>query len=228
MATGKFVSYLRVSTARQGRSGLGLDAQRQAVADYLNGGRWKLVKEFVEVESGGRNDRPELVKALAACRLYGATLVIAKFDRLSRNAAFLLKLRDEGVDFIACDMPDANRLTVGIMAVLAEHEREQISARTKAALAVAKRRGVKLGKPEHLTRKARQEGTRASAVVRGATAEKRAEDLAPILSELGAKRGASLKALARGLNAQGIPAPRGGTWSPVQVGRLLARIPQTA
>jgi DNA invertase Pin-like site-specific DNA recombinase len=182
------------------------------------------VKEFVEVESGGRNDRPELIKALAACRLYSATLVIAKFDRLSRNAAFLLKLRDEGVDFIACDMPDANRLTVGIMAVLAEHEREQISARTKAALAVAKRRGVKLGKPEHLTRKARQEGTRVSAAIRGSTADKRAEDLAPILSELGAGRGASLKALARGLNAQGIPAPRGGTWSPMQVGRLLTRM----
>lgn len=224
MATGKFVSYLRVSTQRQGRSGLGLEAQRQAVADYLNGGRWKLIAEYVEVESGKRNDRPKLAEALAACRLYGATLLIAKFDRLSRNAAFLLKLRDEGVDFVACDMPDANRLTVGIMAVLAEYEREQISARTTAALAAAKRRGVKLGNPAHLSRKARQQGTKVSAAVRGAKAERRANDLAPILADLKAHGAATLEALAAGLNARGLPAPRGGTWSAVQVSRLLARL----
>lgn len=224
MATGKFVSYLRVSTARQGRSGLGLEGQRQAVEDYLNGGRWKLVSEFVEVESGKNNDRPKLAEALAACRLYGATLVIAKFDRLSRNAAFLLTLRDEGVDFVACDMPDANRLTVGIMAVLAEYEREQISARTKAALGAAKRRGVKLGNPKHLTRKARGMGTEVSAKVRSAKAEQRAKDLAPILADLRAHGAGSLDALAKGLNDRGLPAPRGGTWSPVQVSRLLARV----
>src|SRR4051812_47360486 len=109
MAQGKFVSYLRVSTARQGRSGLGLEAQRHAVADYLNGGRWRLVGEHVEVESGRNVARVELQRALAACRLHGATLIVAKLDRLSRNAAFLLTLRDSGVEFVAADMPAANR-----------------------------------------------------------------------------------------------------------------------
>ena len=145
MAEGKFVSYLRVSTARQGRSGLGLEAQRQAVEDFLNGGNWQLVKEFVEVESGKNADRPQLAKAFQLCRLIGAKLVIAKLDRLSRDAHFLLGLEKAGVDFVAADMPQANRLTIGIMAVMAQHEREMISERTKAALAAAKRRGVKLG-----------------------------------------------------------------------------------
>src|SRR4051794_13540802 len=123
MVNGKFVSYLRVSTAKQGRSGLGLEAQRQAVAEHLNGGRWTLVAEHVEVESGRRNDRPALAKALADCRIHGATLIVAKLDRLSRNAAFLLTLRDSGVQFVAADMPQANALTVGILAVVAEAER---------------------------------------------------------------------------------------------------------
>src|ERR671936_413254 len=111
MAIGNFVAYYRVSTARQGRSGRGLDAQKKAVRDYLDGGRWKLVAEFVEVESGKQNARPELEKALAACRLHRATLIVAKLDRLARNAAFLLTLRDAGVDFVAVDLPEANRLT---------------------------------------------------------------------------------------------------------------------
>src|SRR5215208_2042297 len=140
MAEGRFIAYHRVSTAQQGRSGLGLEAQRQAVADYLNGGRWELLREFTEVESGKRADRPELAKALAACRVHRATLVIAKLDRLSRNAGFLMNLRDAGVEFVCADMPAANRLTVGIMAVVAEAEAEMISARTKAALAAAKAR----------------------------------------------------------------------------------------
>ncbi|WP_342779043.1 recombinase family protein [Methylobacterium terricola] len=145
MAAGKFVTYARVSTARQGRSGLGLDAQREAVRAYLNGGRWTVVGEFVEVESGRRADRPELARAVAACRLYGARLIVAKLDRLSRDPGFLRDLERSGVDFVAADMPDANRLTVGVMALVAEHEREAISARTKAALAAAKARGVTMG-----------------------------------------------------------------------------------
>ena len=146
MAEGKWISYLRVSTDRQGKSGLGLEAQRASVADYLNGGHWKLIKEFVEVESGKRaDDRPKLEAAFAACRLHGAKLVIAKIDRLSRDAHFLLGLDKAGVDFVAADMPNANRLTVGIMAMVAEEERRMISARTKAALAAAKARGKKLG-----------------------------------------------------------------------------------
>jgi DNA invertase Pin-like site-specific DNA recombinase len=145
LAEGKWISYLRVSTDRQGRSGLGLEAHRTAVADYLNGGRWKLIRQFVEVESGKRSDRPKLAEALAACRLHGAKLVIAKLDRLSRDAHFLLGLDKAGVDFVAADMPNANRLTVGIMAMVAEEERRAISARTTAALQAAKARGKKLG-----------------------------------------------------------------------------------
>lgn len=228
MASGKFVAYYRVSTARQGRSGLGLDAQRQAVQDYLNGGRWSLIGEYVEVESGKRNDRPELDKALAACRIHGATLVVAKLDRLSRNAAFLLKLRDERVDFVAVDLPEANRMTVGIMAVIAEHEREMISARTKAALAAAKRRGVRLGNPAHLDRRARRKGTGASAKVRAALAAQRAADLTPIVDELRSTGATSLRELARGLNDRGIPTARGKQWTAAQVQRLLARIQRIA
>ena len=145
MASGKWVSYFRVLTDRQGKSGLGIEAQQAAVADFLNGGRWKVLGEFIEVESGKRDDRPELAKAIALCRVHGARLLIAKLDQLSRDAHFLLGLEKAGVEFTAADMPNANRLTVGIMAMVAEEERRMISARTKAALAAAKARGVKLG-----------------------------------------------------------------------------------
>jgi DNA invertase Pin-like site-specific DNA recombinase len=150
MAQGKFVSYLRVSTDKQGRSGLGLEAQRKAVEDFLNGGRWTLLEEFVEVESGSRDGRPKLAEGLALCRLHGATLVIAKLDRLSRDAHFLLGLQKANVKFVAADMPEANEMVVGIMAVVAQAERKMISARTKAALAAAKARGRVLGRPENL------------------------------------------------------------------------------
>lgn len=220
----KFVSYLRVSTTRQGRSGLGLEAQRKAVLDYLNGGKWSLIAEHVEVESGKRNDRPELQKALADCRLHGATLAVAKLDRLSRDAAFLLTLRDAGVEITAADMPDANRLTCGIMAMIAEHEREAISARTKAALAAAKARGVKLGNPLHLNSHARRLGTAASARVRSARATQRARDAAATIAELRAAGARSLRELAAGLNDKHVPAGRGGVWHPSSVRRLLQRL----
>ena len=157
---GKFVAYYRVSTQKQGRSGLGLEAQRHAVAEFLNGGDWKIVGEFTEVESGKRSDRPELARALAMCRLHGARLVIAKLDRLSRNAHFLFGLQEAGVDFVAADTPHANRLTVGIMAIVADEERRMISARTKAAMAAAKARGVQLGgdRGTRLTAKQRAAG----------------------------------------------------------------------
>ncbi|MFN9545185.1 MAG: recombinase family protein, partial [Alphaproteobacteria bacterium] len=137
MAQGKFIAYLRVSTDKQGKSGLGLEAQREAVMRYLNGGSWDLVNEFVEVESGKRDERPQLAAALAACRRHKATLVIAKLDRLSRRVSFISAVMDSGVDFIAVDQPHATRLTLHILAAVAEHEREMISARTKAALAAA-------------------------------------------------------------------------------------------
>lgn len=222
MAEGRFVAYYRVSTARQGRSGLGLEAQRQSVADFLNGGSWRLVGEFVEVESGKRNDRPELVRALASCRVHGATLVVAKLDRLSRNAAFLLTLRDAGIEFVAVDVPGANRLTIGVLAVVAEAEREAISARTKAALAAAKARGKRLGNPAHLNLAARRLGTRASAKARQARAAQRTRDIAPIVEDLRAKGATSLRQLAGRMNEARIPAPRGGNWTAAQVRRVLA------
>jgi DNA invertase Pin-like site-specific DNA recombinase len=222
MAGRRFIAYYRVSSQQQGRSGLGLAAQQQAVRDYLNGGRGRLVAEHTEIESGKRNDRPELAAALAACRVHVATLVVAKLDRLSRNAAFLLTLRDSGVDFIAADMPEANRLTVGVLAVVAEHEREAISARTRAALSAAKARGVRLGNPAHLNPSARRLGAIASARVRQARAAQRAADLASTIAELRRSGASTLRALAQGLNGRGIPAARGGQWNAAQVRRVLA------
>jgi DNA invertase Pin-like site-specific DNA recombinase len=135
---GNFVAYYRVSTDRQGRSGLGLKAQQKAVQDYLNGGDWSLVEELTEVETGKRSDRPELAKALALCRKHKAKLVIAKLDRLSRNLAFIATMMDSGVEFVAVDNPHANKLTLHILAAVAQHEREMIAERTKAALASRK------------------------------------------------------------------------------------------
>ena len=140
---GKFVAYFRVSTDKQGKSGLGLEAQRKAVEDYLNGGTWSLVGKFTEIESGKRNERPELVKALAVCKRQKAKLVIAKLDRLSRNLAFIATLMDSGVEFVAVDNPHANKLTVHILAAVAQHEREMIAQRTKDAVQAAKARGVR-------------------------------------------------------------------------------------
>ncbi len=220
---GKFVAYYRVSTARQGRSGLGLEAQQRAVADYLGHNGWQVVAEHTEVESGKRDDRPELQKALAACRVHGATLIIAKLDRLSRNVAFTANLMDAGVDFVAVDFPTANRLTIHILAAVAEHEREMISARTKAALAAARARGVVLGNPENLTDAHRASGTAASAVARAAKADAFAQDVAPVVAEI-REGGAGLRATARGLNDRGVPAPAGGEWSAAQVRRILRRL----
>jgi DNA invertase Pin-like site-specific DNA recombinase len=223
MADGKWISYLRVSTDRQGKSGLGLEAQRTSVTDFLNGGRWKLIKEFVEVESGKRADRPQLEAALAACRLHGAKLVIAKLDRLSRDAHFLLGLDKAGVDFVAADMPNANRLTVGIMAMVAEEERRMISARTKAALAAAKARGTKLGGNRGVKPTAKMRALSTEALQRRADA--RAADIGPTVKALQAAGHTSLRAIAAGLNGQGIPTARGqGKWSAVQVARTLARL----
>jgi DNA invertase Pin-like site-specific DNA recombinase len=218
--TGKFVAYYRVSTQRQGRSGLGLEAQQTAVRNYLNGGDWRLVAEVTEVESGKRNDRPKLAEALKLCRLHGATLIIAKLDRLARNVAFISNLMESGVDFHAVDFPQANRLTVQILAAVAEHEAKVISERTKGALAAARLRGIQLGgynKHPHLSAKARKAGQEANR----AKATARATDLAPIITELQAAGATSLRAIAAGLNERGIPTARGGQWSAVQVARVL-------
>lgn len=217
---GAFISYLRVSTAKQGQSGLGLDAQRKAVTDFLNGGRWSPIAEYVEIESGANDERPKLAEALARCRLHNATLVIAKLDRLSRDAAFLLGLQKAGVRFVATDMPEANEMVVGIMAVVAQAERKMISARTKAALQAAKARGVKLGGDRGNLPQVAEKGRVAGLKVRKRRVEQRAADLAPIIAELRVGGATSLRKVAEGLNARHIPAPRGSRWSAVQVQRL--------
>lgn len=223
MVSGRFISYLRVSTDRQGRSGLGLEAQRAAVTDYLNGGAWKLAAEVVEIESGANTERPELNRALALCRAHRATLVVAKLDRLARDAHFLLGLHKAGVDFIACDMPSANRMTVGIMAVVAEEERRMISARTKAALAAAKARGQRLGGFRGRTGTA--EDTAKARLARACKAREQAQALAPILARLDPEGVASLRAVAAAFELEGVPTPSGtGSWTPTAVRRLRSRL----
>lgn len=222
---GKFVAYYRVSTARQGRSGLGLEAQKHAVAEYLNGGRWTMLKEYTEVESGKVNARPELEKALRQCKVTGAKLVIAKLDRLSRNAAFLLALRDSGVKFVAADVPDANNLTIGILALIAEHEREAISRRTKEALAAAKRRGVRLGNPNGARPILRaRKGNRAALAAIKARADEHAARLRPIVEDLQAEGIVTLAGIAGALNERGMQTARGGAWHASSVRNLIARI----
>ncbi|UZF95265.1 recombinase family protein [Bosea sp. NBC_00550] len=212
---GKFVSYLRVSTQRQGRSGLGLEAQRKAVTDFLDGGRWQLKQELVEVESGKHADRPQLQAAFEACKLYGATLVIAKLDRLSRDAHFLLGLQKAGVRFLAVDMPEANELVVGIMAVVAQAERMMISTRTKAALAAAKARGTKLGNPNGIRAMLPhiEGGRQRSRQVIQAGADERAQRLASVFLELEAQGVTSANATAKALTERGISTARGGQWT---------------
>jgi DNA invertase Pin-like site-specific DNA recombinase len=214
---GKFVAYFRVSTDKQGKSGLGLNAQRKAVLDFLDGGKWTLIDEFVEIESGKQNDRPELAAALAACKKHRAKLVIAKLDRLSRNVAFIATLTDSGAEFVACDMPHANKLTVHILAAVAEHEREMISDRTKAALAVAKARGKKLGNPKLAeARKRAVQGNKSAAA-------RYAANVLPVIREIRASGVQSLRGVARSLAARGIKTARGGEWTAVQVGDILRR-----
>ena len=220
MTNGKVVAYYRVSTKRQGVSGLGLAAQKEAVRGYLNGGAWSLVDEVVEVESGKRGGRPRLAEALALCRLHRATLVIAKLDRLARNVAFVSALMESDVEFTAVDFPQANRLTIHILAAVAEHEAAMISARTKAALAAAKARGVKLGGDRGNLPAVARQGHAAGLRVRRGKAADRAVALAPRLNAM-TLRGESLRGMARTLTGEGIPAPRGGPWTAAQVSRAL-------
>lgn len=203
----KFVAYYRVSTAKQGRSGLGLEAQRASVHAYVKDGR--IFAEYVEVESGKRNDRPELARAIAHARREGATLVIAKLDRLARSVGFIFALRDAGVRFIACDMPEANTLTIGLLAALAQHERELISERTKAALAAKKARGFVLGSPQNLTPAAT---IKAAAARRRRALEDPSNRRATELALLYRERGLSYEAISHTLNSNGHTARRGGSF----------------
>lgn len=209
----KFCSYLRVSTRRQGQSGLGLEAQRKAVERYLGEVGGELVEEFVEVETGKADNRPVLKGALARCKQLKATLVIAKLDRISRNVAFIANLMNSGVEFRAVDAPYANRFMLHILAAVAEHEREQISARTKAALAAAKARGVQLGRHGRVL--ADQNRARAQVFAR---------TLRPKLAEVLVNRPKTLAEIAAGLNERNMRSPEGGRWYPASVSRLLSRL----
>jgi len=210
--TTKYIAYYRVSTDKQGQSGLGLEAQQAAVASY----RDSIIAEFTEIESGKVDQRPQLAFALEQCRKHNAAILIAKIDRLSRDAAFLLALRKAGVDIVAADMPHAGTLEFGIRAVVAQHEREEIARRTKAALAAAKARGVRLGSPN----------PSAGGAVTAQAADDYAATVAPIVRSIVAKMGAaSLRAIAKQLQAESVQTPRGGTtWSPSQVSNLLQRL----
>jgi DNA invertase Pin-like site-specific DNA recombinase len=221
----KAIAYYRVSTEGQRRSGLGLEAQQASVRDFCQVRGAQLLAEFTEVESGKANNRPALGKALEQSRLTGATLVIAKLDRLSRNAAFLLTLRDSGTDFLAADMAEANAVTVGVMAVIAQQEREAISARTKAALAAAKARGVRLGNPNGAAALRRSgHGNSAGVAAVRANAIRRAEDLAGTIAEIAVQGTRSLGQIAAELNARHILTARGGKWHASSARNLLRRL----
>lgn len=218
---GKFVSYLRVASSHQPRVYSGLEAQRKAIATYLNGGAWTLVAEIIEVESGKHYDRPQLENALKLCQVHRATLLVAKLDRLARNVAFVSALMESGVKFQAVDLPEANDLTVHIMVATAEYERRAVSSRIKNALAAAKARGTKLGGLRWDITSVAAQGRQVAKEVRQEKAANYRADILPLIQEK-QKRGAlTLSAIAAALNADNMPAPRGGQWSPIQVKRIL-------
>jgi DNA invertase Pin-like site-specific DNA recombinase len=241
MATGKFISYIRVSTEKQGKSGLGLEAQRRLVDDFLNGGCWQLLQEYREVETGKHADRPRLIEALHHAKVTGATLVIAKLDRLSRDLEFIAKLQKSGTKFVCADMPEANELTIHLFAALAQHERKTTSERTKAALGSIKRtiedqgsytsrnRGTtirRLGNPHgaEALRRAGKGNTAAIEAVRAA-ADEHARDILPVIEDIRGAGIVSLKGIARELNSREIRTARGGAWHPATVRNLLRRQP---
>ena len=212
-STTDYIAYYRVSTDRQGKSGLGLEAQQIAVANHLKTVGGTLMSEFVEVESGRKKTRPQLQTALNACRSEKAVLCIAKLDRLARNVAFIANLMEARVEFVAVDNPHANKLMLHMLAAFAEHEREQISQRTREALAAAKARGVELGKNgKALAYRNKQQAASFALQVR------------PIIQLLKNEGHVTLRALASELNNRNIPTARGGQWHEVTVHRLLRRL----
>jgi len=216
---------LRVSTDKQGRSGLGLEAQREAVSRYLNGGPSKLLAEYVEVESGKRNSRPQLQAAISHAKATGSKLLIARLDRLARNLHFVSSLQERGVDFVAADMPDANRLTIHIIAAVAEAVGRTISENTKTALAAAKARGVRLGNPNGARAlRGKQKGNAEAIAKLKADAAQRATDLRGIVDDIRRSGVSTVRGIARELHSRGVRAPRGETWHPTAVARLLTRL----
>lgn len=221
MAAGNFISYYRVSTQKQGHSGLGLDAQKRAVTDYLNGGDWELLHEFVEIESGRRKDRPQLRAALEMCRRKKATLVIAKLDRLARNVAFVATLLEGRIKFVCCDMPEADSTMLQIYSAIAEREAIKISERTRAALAAAKARGKLLGWSMPSRVNEQKAAARLGAAVNRDHARQFAGNVLPIVENMRANGVRSLAAIADALNARGIATARGGHWHAETVRRLM-------
>ena len=224
------IAYFRVSTKRQGESGLGLEGQAAAVEAFAKQTGKQIVARYLEVESGRKSDRPQLAKALAHARRSKGTLTVAKLDRLSRDVEFLARVMNSGCDFVACDNPTANRLTLHVLAAVADDEARRISERTKAGLAALKARGVKLGsaRPGHWEgrEQARLDGLAkartAAAVVRSEKADEAYSDLRPLMIDLRAK-GMTLAAIAASLNADGHVTRREKPWNPVQVSRVLER-----
>ncbi|MBD2841511.1 recombinase family protein [Erythrobacter rubeus] len=223
-----YVAYMRVSTAKQGRSGLGLEAQQAAINGFLREGDKLLSPPYVETESGKQDNRPELEKALNRCQLTGATLLVAKLDRLSRNVAFIATLQDAGVRFVAADMPEANELTIHVMAAMAQHERKAISKRTKEALKAAKDRGTKLGgwreygekHPKYGQKRVPVDHTKGTTARQSKAAEFSAR-VGKVIAEMRAEGADSMAEIARRLNAEGIRTRRGGKWQATQVSRVL-------
>jgi DNA invertase Pin-like site-specific DNA recombinase len=222
----KYVSYLRVSTQKQGQSGLGLEAQRRAVSQFVKDPSL-ILSEFVEVESGKNNERPQLYKAIEAAKQKGACLLIAKLDRLSRDAAFIFTLRNTGIDFVCADMPEANTLTIGIFAVLAQHERELISSRTKAALSAKKERGEKIGKPDNFHHEGRRKGAATMKKLSGEAKENRqAIELIGLYRQQKNEKGKPMtfEAIAQKLNASGFITRRGKSFTKGWVKQLFDRL----
>jgi DNA invertase Pin-like site-specific DNA recombinase len=215
------VTYLRVSTDRQGKSGLGLEAQRAAVLEYV-ATKGKIAAEYVEVESGKKNERPQLARAMAEAKRIGAVLLIAKLDRLARNVAFIANLLEAGVEIAAADMPEANRFLLHVMAAVAEHEAQAISDRTRAALAAAKARGVALG--WSIPGRAGEQllAARKGAERNARKADRHATNVLPVIRQIAA-RGASLRQIADELNARGIKTSRGGRWYATTVRNAASR-----
>ena len=212
----KFVCYYRVSTTQQGISGLGLEAQRQSVRDYVEKVEGTILDELTEVESGKRSDRPILGEAIQRCRETGATLLVAKLDRLSRNLHFITTLQQSKVNFLAVDNPHATPFLIHILVAVAEYERTMISARTKAALESAKRRGPKLGNPRF------NESLGRAREFRRVQSHQRLGELAVVVRELQRSGCHRLKDLANGLNARGLKTARGSRFTPTQVHRILS------
>ena len=224
MAHGKFICYLRVSTQRQGASGLGLAAQRKSVTDFLDGGKWELLREYVEIESGGNNDRPRLKEALAHAKITGSRLIIARLDRLSRNLGFIAQLQESGAKFVAADMPEATEVTVQFMAVIAQYERKRISENTKLALTAARARGVRLGNPNG-ARALRGRGGSVKGVARlKAKADEHARNVLPEIDAIRSGGITSLNGIAYELNQREILSANGGRWHATTVANLLLRI----